>query len=585
MRISHGPATVTGERNYEQAAEAAPDYRFEAGKRSGAENQESGDLEPHRPEDRTEVAPVLATGFFNLRAEMTAKTIMIQGTGSHVGKSYLAAGLCRIFRDEGRRVAPFKSQNMALNSFATIDGREIGRAQAVQAMAAGITPSVDMNPILLKPEAGGRAQVIINGLVEGSMDSGVYHSMKRDWSPLWRQALSRLREEYELVVIEGAGSPAEINLADRDVANMAVAAEAEAPVLLVADIERGGAFASLFGTYALLSPGDRRRIKGFIINKMHGDAALLAGGPEFLEEETGVPVLGIVPFIDAVLEEEDSAALDKPTSPEPADSPLRLRVVVPRLPGIANFTDLEPLALLSEIDVAYVDEPAAFEPADAVVLPGSKNTIADLRWLKSRGLDHAIIDAARRGVPTLGLCGGYQMLGAVVRDPLGVEGPVADFERGLDLLPIESEMSSSKRVRQTGAVVTAGETVLGSGAAGVEVTGYEIHVGRSMTIRARESEVVTWIERDGESLGWAASRLPVAGTYLHGLFGNQVILGSFVDLLADQAGRARFVVRPDRFEARIDRIATVLRGSLDMPRIAQLIEEGTAQSVGAGIYQ
>jgi len=514
---------------------------------------------------------------------MTAKTIMIQGTGSHVGKSYLAAGLCRLFRDEGRRVAPFKSQNMALNSFATADGREIGRAQAVQAMAAGVIPSVDMNPILLKPEAGGRAQVIIDGLVEDSMDSGVYYSMKRDWSPVWRQALRRLREEYELIVIEGAGSPAEINLADRDVANMAVASEAQAPVLLVTDIERGGAFASLFGTYALLPPEDRGRVKGFIINKLHGDASLLAGGPEFLEKKTGVPVLGVVPYIDVVLEEEDSVALDKSAPPEPVGTPLRCRSVVPRFPSIANFTDLQPLALLSEVEVAYVDEPSTFEPADAVVLPGSKSTIADLRWLKASRLDHAIIDAAGRGVPTLGLCGGYQMLGAVVRDPLGAEGPAADTERGLDLLPIESEMSSSKRVRQTGAVVTAGETVLGPGAGGVAVTGYEIHVGRTVPIPAREAEAAAWIEKDGKPLGWAARRLPVAGTYLHDLFSNRVILGSFVNLLADRAGRARFAARPDGFEARIDRIAGILRDSLDMPRVVRLIEEGTARPLGTRV--
>ncbi len=513
---------------------------------------------------------------------MTAKTIMIQGTGSHVGKSYLAAGLCRIFHQDGRRVAPFKSQNMALNSFATVDGREIGRAQAVQAMAAGIIPSVDMNPILLKPEAGGRAQIVIDGRVETSMDSGAYYSMKRDWSPVWSQALARLRDEYELVVVEGAGSPAEINLIDRDVANMDVAAQAQAPVLLVADIERGGAFASLFGTYSLLSSGDQRRVKGFIINKMHGDAALLAGGPEFLEKETGVPVLGIVPYIDVALEEEDAVALDRPTSREWRDGPVGLRVVVPRLPSIANFTDLQPLALLSEVEVDYTDDPAAFKSADAVVLPGSKSTIADLRWLKSRGLDLAIIEAARRGVPTLGLCGGYQMLGALVSDPLGIEGSAGDSERALDLLPVESEMSSGKRVRQTGAVIRAGENVVGLGAGGVVVTGYEIHVGRTLPIAARETEAVAWISREDGPLGWAATQLPVAGTYLHGLFGNRVILGSFVNLLADRAGRARFAARPDGFESRIDRIADVLRGSLDMSRIEQLIEDGAAQPQIAG---
>lgn len=505
---------------------------------------------------------------------MAARTIMIQGTGSHVGKSYLTAGLCRIFYSKGLSVAPFKSQNMALNSYVTDDGGEIGRAQAVQAMAAGRRPTVDMNPILLKPQSDRRSQVIIKGRVYSALDAGAYYSRKKEWLPVWSACLRKLREAHDLVVIEGAGSPAEINLVDYDIANMAVASEASAPVLLVTDIDRGGAFASLYGTYALLPEEDRRRVGGFIINKFRGDPALLEEGLRMIEEMTGVPVLGVVPFLDIELEEEDSVAL---TSRRETERP-RIRIAVPRLPRIANFTDLFPFEQVPDVGVDYVASPR--DIPDAVIMPGSKTTISDLRWLKTTGLADWIRSLAAAGVPVFGICGGYQMLGAFVSDPLGIEGSPGDAEEGLGLLPVESELRGEKTVKQAHGKIAGGAAVLGRAALGAEVAGYEVHAG----ITRPDDSGTRCVPLLSTGDGCSAEERAVAGTYMHGFFDNGPVISSFLDTLAERAGVEPVSCLGTDFNSRIDRLADALRDSLDMERIERLIEAGspTGVEVGAG---
>ena len=358
---------------------------------------------------------------------MTAKTLMIQGTASSAGKSLLVAALCRIFHQDGVRVAPFKAQNMALNSFVTREGHEMGRAQVVQAQAAGLEPHVDMNPILLKPEQDARSQVVVMGKPWAALAAGEYYRRKGELWSVVTAALDRLRERYDLVVIEGAGSPAEINLRESDIVNMAVARYARAPVLLVGDIDRGGVFAALVGTMVLLEEGERRLIKGFVINKFRGDVTLLHDGLTMLEERTGVPVLGVVPFIrDLQIAEEDSVALDgvsqagdrgQGTGEKGQGISDKVDIAVIRLPRISNFDDFDALALEEGVQVRFVDDPDRLGHPQAVILPGTKSTIADLLWLRRVGLARAICALAENGIPVVGICGGYQMLGRTISDP------------------------------------------------------------------------------------------------------------------------------------------------------------------------
>ncbi len=360
-----------------------------------------------------------------------ARTLMVQGTASSVGKTVLVAGLCRWFVNQGVRVAPFKAQNMALNSFATADGLEIGRAQAIQAQACRIVPRVEMNPILLKPEADHRSQVVLMGKVDGRYEAATYYREKSRLLTIVQAALGRLRDEFDLVLIEGAGSPAEINLTEHDIVNMRVAEIADAPVLLAGDIDRGGLFAALYGTLELLAPADRERVRALVVNKFRGDRALLEPGLEMIAQRTGKPVLGVVPYVpDLGLPEEDSVALERPG----LDGP----IAVIKLPHISNFDDFDPLP------VRYVTRPDELSGAVAIILPGTKATVSDLAWLRSQGLAAAIKRAA---VPVAGMCGGFQMLGLRIRDPLGVESDVAEVE-GLGLLPVETVFEASKTTAQ-----------------------------------------------------------------------------------------------------------------------------------------
>lgn len=483
---------------------------------------------------------------------MAAKSIMIQGTMSNAGKSLLAAGLCRIFRQDGYSVAPFKSQNMALNSYITRDGLEMGRAQVVQAEAAGVEPTVEMNPILLKPTSDMGSQVIVNGVPLGNYKAGDYFRMKRQLVPQIMEAYRKLEEQYDIIVLEGAGSPAEINLKAEDIVNMGMARMAKAPVLLAGDIDRGGVFASLYGTIALLEPEERAMVKGTIINKFRGDVDILKPGLDMLEELTQVPVLGVVPMMDVDLDDEDS--LSDQLRRTGGDAPLDVAVV--RLPRISNFTDFNALGRHPAVGLRYVSNPFELGRPDLVILPGTKSTLHDLDWLKENGLARAIRELAAEQVPVVGICGGYQMLGRTVSDPVGAEG--GGSREGLGLLPIDTVFDLEKtRTR----VQCAFPQVEGSFSAleNLPLEGYEIHMGQSGSRFTAQ--------------GW------VLGTYLHGLFDSVDFLNGLSALLAEKKGIALPPTQglEDHWtykQRQYDKLAQGLRESLDLTRIYQVLEQG-----------
>src|SRR5947199_3079144 len=498
-----------------------------------------------------------------------APCLMVQGTGSGLGKSLLTAALCRLFARAGYRVTPFKAQNMALNA-AVADGGEIGRAQAAQAEAAGVEATVDMNPILLKPESDHRSQVVVRGRPRGSADWRAYREMQGALLPIVAESLERLRRTFELVLIEGAGSPAEINLREHDIVNMRIARLGDARVLLVGDIDRGGVFAALVGTLALLDPADRARVGGLIVNKLRGDGAILTPGLGELAARTGVPVLGVVPWIDARLPPaEDSLDLDAFVGARDGDTDA-IDVAVVRLPRIANFDDFEPLAAEPGVRVRFATTPAALRAADLVVLPGSKSTMADLVWLQETGLAAAVVAAASAGRPVLGVCGGFQMVGEGLRDPQRVESERAAAV-GLGLLPVTTTFSREKTTVRVRARVAASGLL--RGAAGSELAAYEIHAGRSEVTRWAPRPF-TIVERCGAAVddpeGAMNARGNVVGTYLHGLFAPGALGRSLLCLRAQLRGRpadARWgAPDADRYE----RLAEIVGGALDMPAIAKL---------------
>jgi len=495
---------------------------------------------------------------------------MVQGTASHVGKTIIVAGLCRLFRQEGFNVAPFKAQNMALNSFATPDGREIGRAQAMQAEAAGVLPSVDMNPILLKPEGDSRSQVVLRGKVLGTLSAAEYHGRKEELWPVVRSSLDALLSEYELVVIEGAGSPVEVNLKDGDIVNMRVALQVSAPVLLVADIDRGGIFASLVGTMDLLAEEERALVAGFVVNKFRGDMALFASGVSFIEERLGRPVVGVVPWIaDLDLPEEDSlgvpTSMRVPSSDERATCDSQLDIVVIRLPHMANFDDFDPLRQRPGVCVRFVERRDDFGEPDLVILPGSKTTRADLQAMGERGLDAAIAAYANAGGCVFGICGGYQMLGTRIDDPEGIEGAPGSSP-GLGLLSVVTRFDARKSTVQVRGQV-AGERGPLQSAQGTPLVAYEIHMGQT----AGPGQPIFLLSNgDGEwrADGTCSADGRILGTYLHGLFANGSVRESLLDWLAVQKGvtlpAAATPIDP------FDRLADVLRTSLDLDRLRRI---------------
>ena len=480
-----------------------------------------------------------------------AKRIMVQGTMSGAGKSLLCAALCRIFAQDGYRVAPFKSQNMALNSFVTRDGLEMGRAQVVQAQAAGVEPDVRMNPILLKPSSDTGSQVIVGGEVRGQMSAAAYFKMKRQLIPEILAAFDSLSEEADIVVIEGAGSPAEINLKADDIVNMGLAKLVDAPVLLAGDIDRGGVFAQLYGTVALLEPEERARIAGLVINKFRGDVDILRPGLAMLEEKTGLPVLGVVPYLHVEIEDEDS--LSERLNARDAVKPLDVAVI--RLPHISNFTDFIPLEQHELVGVRYVQRARELGAPDLVILPGTKNTMEDLLWLRQSGLEAAVRRLAQAQTPVLGVCGGYQMLGQTLDDPAGTESGKPLSLAGLGLLPTRTTFDAQKRRTQVRAVA------LSAPFAGARMTGYEIHNGRT-TVNGEPFCRLA----DGTPEGCVCKN--VFGTYLHGLFDSGELTQALVKLLCARKGISPKETRPTPMaeyrQAQFDLLADGVRGALDM---------------------
>ena len=482
-----------------------------------------------------------------------AKNIMIQGTMSNAGKSLLCAGLCRIFRQDGYRVAPFKSQNMALNSFITADGGEMGRAQVVQAEAAGIEPDVRMNPILLKPTTDVGSQVIVNGVVQGNMRAMEYYRRKREFVPAVLEAYDSLAAENDIIVIEGAGSPAEINLKQEDIVNMGLAKLVDAPVLLVGDIDRGGVFAQLYGTVALLEPEEKARIKGTIVNKFRGDRKILEPGLETLEQLCGVPVAGIIPYVHVDIDDEDS--LSTRFTRDTGRKDIDLAVI--RLPRISNFTDFAPFERFENVSVRYVEKVSDLHDPDMILLPGTKSTIADLKWLRESGLEAAVLKAASAGTPIFGICGGYQMLGRTVSDPEQVEAAGISEISGMNLLDMDTLFRGEKVQTQTEGIF---ENIPGlfSCLNGLAYQGYEIHMGRSMERRSA-----------------VTCKGNVYGSYIHGIFDAPGVAEAILGALCrkkglDPARLGSFDPKAYK-EAQYDKLADAVRSGLDMDLVYRVL--------------
>jgi adenosylcobyric acid synthase len=502
---------------------------------------------------------------------MKYRPLMILGSGSDVGKSIMVAGLCRIFRQEGIRVAPFKAQNMALNSFITPEGGEMGRAQVVQAQAAGLTPHVDMNPILLKPSSDVGSQVIVHGRVYGNYAARDYYRLKPRLVRKVMESYRRLAQAYDLIVLEGAGSAVELNLKKNDLVNFSMAKRAGAAVLLVADIDRGGVFAATIGAFHLLTPSERRLLKGFIINKFRGDAALFEAGVAIIETRTKRPVLGVTPYDRGlVLPEEDSVALGRKRGDVTwGDGTLKIGVV--RLPHISNYTDFDPLEQEPGVTLRYLDQRDSLAELDLVILPGTKNTISDLIYLKETGLSRQIQAYAGEGGRVAGICGGYQILGQEVRDPLGVESD-RRMEPGLNLLPVVTSMAGDKTTTQVQAQVPARYDC------GVLVA-YEIHLGVTEPHGPGQPafEIVT---RNGIPLnvadGWVNPDQRIWGTYLHGLFDNDAFRRAFLEELRQEQptnpASSPAMSYQNFQEAQLDRLANLLRRHLDVAHIKSMIQ-------------
>ena len=510
-----------------------------------------------------------------------SKNIMLMGTSSHVGKSIITTALCRIFHRYGLKVVPFKAQNMALNSYVTREGLEMGRAQVAQAEAAGLEPAVDMNPVLLKPTGHSCSQVIINGKPVGDMSAREYHTgySLKAFSAV-KKALVRLQEQYDILVIEGAGSPAEVNLKANDIVNMRVAKHLNAPVLLIADIDRGGALASLVGTLELLDEDERALVKGLIINKFRGDITLLQPALDFLEEKTGKPVLGVVPHIEEMgIDDEDSVSLEeKQFSPQASEGKLRLAVI--QMPKISNFTDFASLSGEPDVELYYVQEASRLGEPDLMLLPGSKNTTEDLLHLRECGLEGAIKEKVQQGTPLWGICGGYQMLGEKIRDPYHVESSHEEVT-GFGLLPIITTFSKGKLLAQVKATCT-GMSFAGSKPLQAEnMPGYEIHMGKTeFTVSTVHHPFVITQCSGGnmtEQDGAISSDGMVLGTYIHGIFDHDGFRRQLLNSLRQKKGWQVISEQRNQHkekEAAYERLADVVEKSLDMEKLSAIMDEG-----------
>ncbi|WP_409344780.1 cobyric acid synthase [Paenibacillus sp. MBLB4367] len=537
------------------------------------------------------------------RAKRRGRTLMVQGTASDVGKSIVVTALCRILLQDGRRVAPFKSQNMSLNSYVTPDGKEIGRAQGMQADACRIAATTDMNPILLKPTKEMVSQVVVHGKPLRDYDARTYREKYLPQAEgIVKDALERLRSEYDAIVIEGAGSPAEVNLKDRDIVNMRLAGWADAPVVLVADIDRGGVFAAIVGTLDILEPEERDRVKGFIINKFRGDVSLLQPGLDWLEQRTGKPVLGVIPYLrDLGLEDEDSASLDakrqrglkdgnrKAAATEggpdadytetDASAERLLDIAVIRLPRISNFTDFDPLFDETDAVVRYVSAPGQLGNPDAIILPGSKNTVEDLLFLRENGLEAAILAHVRRGGRLVGICGGYQMLGRTLYDPHRVESS-HESVTGLRLIPAETTFAQDKKTERVTGFADGWRPTDES----LPIEGYEIHMGETRFTEPVNHPFRVGLERDSDAErslhpeGCISEDGKVWGTYVHGILHNDALRRDWLNRLRADRGWEPLVCSlfyREKRDMAFDRLADHVRSHLDMPRIYAMMAEGT----------
>lgn len=490
-----------------------------------------------------------------------AKVIMVQGTTSNAGKSIITAALCRIFKQDGYKTAPFKSQNMALNSYITMDGMEMGRAQAMQAEAAGIEPDVRMNPILLKPTGESGSQIILNGKVFKDMTAGEYYTYKQDMIPHIMNAYNSLAEENDIIVIEGAGSPAEINLKKQDIVNMGMAQMVDAPVIIVGDIDRGGVFASLAGTMLLFDEDEKKRVKGFVINKFRGDEKLLAPGLEMLEKITEVPVLGVVPYLNVDIDDEDSLSERLNVS----SSQNLIDIVVIKLPRLSNFTDFNIFSLIDSVSLRYVSNIKELGNPDMIIIPGTKNTIEDLKWLRQSGLEVKIIKHVKEGKALFGVCGGYQMLGELINDPENVEG--GGSIKGIGLLKTITNFSKNKTTTQITGTINKLHGFY-SPLSGMDVKGYEIHMGNTEVIEGNSMNTL-----DSKSDGCVNDN--VAGSYLHGIFDDIKIVNKLVQRLASHKG-----INLDEFnefdfkkykDSQYDLLAEEIRKSINVDEIYKIM--------------
>ncbi|MDI6802111.1 MAG: cobyric acid synthase [Thermodesulfovibrionales bacterium] len=527
------------------------------------------------------------------------KALMIQGTGSGAGKSLITAALCRIFKDEGVAVAPFKAQNMALNSYITLEGGEIGRAQALQAEAAKIEPTVDMNPILLKASGEMGSQVIIHGKVHSTMKAQEYYSFKKTAWEAVKTSFDRLSEKYELIIMEGAGSPAEINLMDVDIVNMSMAKHAKAPVILVGDIDKGGVFASLYGTVKLLGKSSSH-IKGFVINKFRGDVEILRPGLEMIKDRTGKPVIGVLPYIkDIGLPEEDGLALQKISNFKfQISNHARIKIVIVKLQYISNFTDFDPFACEPDVELIYSTNPADIENADMVIVPGSKNTVKDLMFLKESGLDGSIKKAFAKGIHIIGMCGGYQMLGKKIYDPHCVESPHKEID-GIGLLDIETAFDKEKTTCRVEAILNGkwGNGLMGNSEVKTihrftdspihRLKGYEIHMGQSrgdiglFRLKRRMGEWVNGSVTGSQIHRFADSEVIDGsknencwGTYIHGIFENDSFRREIINHARETKGLdalSSTTSYSDIKDKAIDSLAHIVKENIDMDFIKKII--------------
>ena len=490
---------------------------------------------------------------------MKHRNIMIVGTSSGAGKSITVTGLCRAFHRDGYKVAPFKSQNMALNSYISKTGGEMGRAQVVQAMASGIEPEAYMNPILLKPTTARKIQVIVNGKSIGNMSGLEYGKFKTSLKPEIMKSYDYIRENFDISVIEGAGSPVEINIKEEDIANMGMAKMADAPVILVADIDRGGVFASVYGTIMLMTPEERARVKGVIINKFRGDVNILKPGLSKLEELTRVPVIGVMPYSDIDIEDEDSLTDRFKNSKENKG----IKISVIKLKHISNFTDIDALSIQDDVTINYVTSADKLGNEDMIVIPGSKNTIDDLKDIKDRGIATEIIKASRNGTVIVGICGGFQILGERVKDPYGIESDIKEIP-GLGILDTETVMEKEKNtIQYTGKLVNS-KGIL-EGLDGTEIKGYEIHQGVTVGNESSvtEDDHIVAVVKDN-----------IFGTYLHGIFDNEKVTRTILNRIRDKKGMEQLgegITFDEYREREFDKLEKVVRENIDIKKIYEIL--------------